>query len=148
MRCSCSGTDWTRSPHSLVSYGAKAVIVADDPALAEPLADRYASVIAEVMRQQDAKTLLGSSSTFSKDILPRVAALLDAPMVTDVIAIEKVDGAIAYRRPINAGSMLATVRWKATGCVLTARATAFAAPARGRRAVSRRTIRIRRRIFA
>ena len=114
---------------TLVSYGASAVIVADDPALAEPLADRYASVIAEVMRRQDAKTLLGASSTFSKDILPRVAALLDAPMVTDVLALEKVDGATAYRRPINAGSMLATVKVDGDRRVLTARATAFAAPA-------------------
>jgi electron transfer flavoprotein alpha subunit len=113
----------------LVSYGASAVIVADDPALAEPLADRYASVIAEVIRRQGAKTLLGASSTFSKDILPRVAALLDAPMVTDVLALEEVDGATAYRRPINAGSMLATVKVDGDRRVLTARATAFAAPA-------------------
>src|SRR5712691_10989045 len=65
---------------SLVSYGASAVIVADDAALTEPLADRYAAVIAEVTRQRGAETLLGTSSTFSKDILPRAAALLDAPM--------------------------------------------------------------------
>lgn len=114
---------------SLVSYGASAVIVADDPGLAEPLADRYASVIAEVVRQHGAQTLLGASSTFSKDILPRVAALLDAPMVTDVLALEKVEGATAFRRPINAGSMLATVKVAGDRRVLTARATAFAAPA-------------------
>jgi electron transfer flavoprotein alpha subunit len=114
---------------SLTSYGASAVIAADDPALAEPVADRYAAVIAEAMLQQGAKTLLGSSSTFSKDILPRVAALLDAPMLTDVLALEKIDGLIAYRRPINAGSMLATVQLEGDRRVLTARATAFEAPA-------------------
>src|ERR1043166_2139252 len=114
---------------SLVSYGASAVIVADDPALAEPLADRYARVIAEVARKRGAMTLLATSSTFSKDILPRAAALLDAPMVTDVLAIEEKDGAISYRRPINAGSMLATVKVEGERCVLTARATAFEAPA-------------------
>ena len=114
---------------SLVAYGASAVVVADDPSLAEPLADRYAAVIAEAMRQHGAKTLLGASSTFSKDILPRVAALLDAPMVTDVIALEKIDGATAYRRPINAGSMLAIVKVGGGLRVLTARATAFEAPA-------------------
>ena len=113
---------------SLVSYGARAVIVADDPALAEPLADRYAAVIAEATRKHGSKTLIGSSSTFSKDVLPRAAALLDAPMVTDVLAVEIVDGAIAYRRPINAGSMLATVKVEGDLCVLTARATAFEAP--------------------
>ena len=114
---------------SLVSYGASAVVVADDPALAEPLADRYAAVISEVVRKHGAKALLGASSTFSKDILPRVAALLDAPMVTDVLALERVDGATAYRRPINAGSMLAIVKVDGDRRVLTARATAFEAPA-------------------
>src|SRR5207237_9435571 len=74
---------------SLVSYGASAVVVADDPALAEPLADRYATVIAEAARNSGAKTILGTSSTFSKDILPRAAALLDATMVTDVVAMEE-----------------------------------------------------------
>jgi electron transfer flavoprotein alpha subunit len=114
---------------SLVSYGASAVIVADDPTLAEPLADRYATVIAEVARKRGAMTLLGTSSTLSKDILPRAAALLDAPMVTDVLAIEQKDGAISYRRPINAGSVLATVKIDSERLVLTARATAFEAPA-------------------
>jgi len=114
---------------SLVSYGASAVILADNPALAEPLADRYATVVAEVARKRGATTLLATSSTFSKDIMPRAAALLEAPMVTDVLAIEERDGASSYRRPINAGSMLATVEIKGERRVLTARSTAFEAPA-------------------
>ena len=114
---------------SLVSYGACAVLVADHPALAEPLADRYATVIAEAMRKRDAKTLLATSSTFSKDILPRAAALLDAPMITDVLAVEEKNGSISYRRPIRAGTMLATVKLEGDRRVMTARATAFEAPA-------------------
>src|SRR5256712_9266061 len=114
---------------SLVSYGACAVIVADDPALAEPLADRYATVIAEAARKRGAKTILGTSSTFSKDVLPRAAALLDAPMVTDVLGIEETDGSISYRRPINAGSMFAIVKVEGDRRVLTVRSTAFEAPA-------------------
>src|SRR6266705_7089045 len=114
---------------SLVSYGASAVVVADDPALAEPLADRYATVIAEAARRRGAKTILGTSSTFSKDVLPRAAALLDAPMVTDVVAIEKMDGSISYRRPINDGSMFATVKVEGDRRILTVRATAFEPPA-------------------
>src|SRR2546427_3276601 len=110
---------------SLVSYGASEVVVADDPALTEPLADRYATVIAEAARKRGAKTILGTSSTFSKDVLPRAAALLDAPMVTDVLAIEEKAGFISYRRPINAGSMLATVKVESDRRILTARATAF-----------------------
>ena len=114
---------------SLVSYGASAVVVADDPSLREPLADRYATVIADAARKLGANTLLGTSSTFSKDVLPRAAALLDAPMVTDVVATEEMDGLISYRRPINAGSMFALVRVGGDRLVLTIRATAFEAPA-------------------
>jgi electron transfer flavoprotein alpha subunit len=114
---------------SLASYGASALVVADDPALTEPLADRYATVIAEAARKRGAKTILGTSSTFSKDVLPRAAALLDAPMVTDVLAIEEKAGSISYRRPINAGSMFAMVKVDGDRRVLTVRATAFEAPA-------------------
>jgi electron transfer flavoprotein alpha subunit len=113
---------------SLVSYGASAVIVADDPALAEPLADRYATVIVEAARKHGAKAIMGISSTFGKDVLPRAAALLDAPMLTDVVALERMNDLICYRRPINAGSMFATVTLEGDRRVLTIRATAFEAP--------------------
>ena len=113
---------------SLTGYGAAAVLVAGDAALAEPLADRYATVIADAFQTVGATTLLATSSTFSKDILPRAAALLDAPMLTDVTAIEEKEGAISYCRPISAGSMLATVHLQGERRVLTIRAAAFAAP--------------------
>ncbi|HEU0208370.1 MAG TPA: electron transfer flavoprotein subunit alpha/FixB family protein [Candidatus Udaeobacter sp.] len=122
------GHDLDEIGRSLASLGATCVIVVDDPALAEPLADRYAKVIAEVAQKRGTTTLLASSSTFSKDILPRAAALLDAPMVTDVVAIEKVDDSITYRRPISAGSMFAAVKMEGDRRVLTARPTAFEAP--------------------
>ncbi|HEY3661954.1 MAG TPA: FAD-binding protein [Chthoniobacterales bacterium] len=113
---------------SLTGHGATAVLVADDAALAEPLADRYATVIANAFQKTGATTLLATSSTFSKDILPRAAALLDAPMLTDVVAIEEKEGALSYQRPVSAGSMLATVQLKGDKRVLTIRAAAFAAP--------------------
>src|SRR5207247_10865941 len=83
---------------SLVSYGASAVVVADDPGLAEPLADRYATVIAEAAQERGATTLLGTSSTFSKDMLPRAAALLDALRGHEVVGIREKDASICYRR--------------------------------------------------
>jgi electron transfer flavoprotein alpha subunit len=59
---------------SLVSYGATSVIVADHSALAEPLADRYASVIADVMRQRARKRCSAlprlSAKTFCRAPLP------------------------------------------------------------------------------
>src|SRR4029453_5252457 len=88
---------------SLVSYGASAVLVADDPTLAEPLAARYAAVIAEAARKNGSRTVLGTSSTFSKDVLPRAAALLDVAMVTDVLAIEETNGSPSSPTPLHRG---------------------------------------------
>ena len=62
----------------LRGYGAASVLVADHAALKSPLADKYAHVIAEVARTQNATLVVGAASTFTKDILPRAAALLDA----------------------------------------------------------------------
>jgi electron transfer flavoprotein alpha subunit len=113
---------------SVTALGANKVLVADHSALAEPLADRYAAVIQQAMQDSGANSLIGTSSTFSKDILPRVAALIDAPMLTDVIAIEKTNETISYRRPTYAGSMIATVSLSGEQRVLTVRASAFLTP--------------------
>ncbi len=123
------GSGLDEMARTLTGYGASAVLVADDAALTEPLADRYAKVIADACAKTGASTLLATSSTFSKDILPRAAALLDAPMLTDVVAIEEKEGAISYRRPVSAGSMLATVQLQGDKRVLTIRAASFEAPA-------------------
>jgi electron transfer flavoprotein alpha subunit len=119
----------TEVAESLRGFGAAAVLVADDPALAEPLADRYADMIARMASKLGANTVLGTSSTFTKDILPRVAALLDAPMLTDVMAVETKAGETCYQRLLNAGSLCATVKLDGSRRVLTARGTAFHPPA-------------------
>ncbi len=50
--------------------------------------------------------LLGPSTTFGKDLMPRVAALLDAPQISDVMSIES---ATRFKRPIYAGNAITTV---------------------------------------
>src|SRR4030095_4610842 len=115
-------------PQSVCAFGAAAVMVADHPALSEPLADRFAPVIAEVARKIGAQILLGTSSTFTKDVLPRVAALLDAGMVTDVMGIEAHDGEISFKCPLSAGSLIATVKLEGAVRVLTVRGAAFTPP--------------------
>ncbi|MEP0843058.1 MAG: electron transfer flavoprotein subunit alpha/FixB family protein [Phycisphaerae bacterium] len=113
---------------SLVGYGAETVLTADDPALAEPLADRYAQVVVEAARASRADVIVAAASTFSKDILPRAAALLDAAMLTDVVGLEPRDGQTVFNRPINAGSRIATVALEGPVRVLTVRASAFPVP--------------------
>jgi electron transfer flavoprotein alpha subunit len=110
---------------ALRKTGAAAVLVADHAELAEPLADRYAHVIADVVRARGAKLVAAANSTFAKDVLPRAAALVDAAMVSDVIGLE--NG--AFRRAMFAGNVIATVQLEGEIKFATVRSAAFPAPA-------------------
>src|SRR5262245_26714483 len=83
-----NGQDLGPLAETVRGYGARAVLLAEDPALAAPLAGRYAAVLAQAARERSATCLVAASSTFSKDILPRAAALLGAGMLTDVLGVE------------------------------------------------------------
>lgn len=76
--------------------------------------------------------VLAPAGTFGKNLLPRVAALLDVAMVSDVIRVERGD---RFVRPIYAGNALATVQSSDPIKVLSVRATAFDAAAVGGTAV-------------
>ncbi len=109
-------------------YGAERILLAADSALTHPTADRVAEVCAQAAKQIGATFLTGLSSSFGRDVLPRVAGLLDLPMVTDVLAVEQSVGGLAFRRPIYAGNILATVRIEGDGGVFSVRGTAFGSP--------------------
>src|SRR4051794_32821028 len=80
-----AGRDIAAAAESLATWGAGTIHTLDHPDLEHPLADRYSHVLAGAVRQLGATLVVASASTFSKDILPRAAALLDAGMVSDVI---------------------------------------------------------------
>jgi electron transfer flavoprotein alpha subunit len=122
------GTGIATVVENLRQIGASLVLVADDPALAEPVADRYAAVVAQAAKSIGADTVLGTASTFTKDVLPRVAALLDAPMLSDVTAVESRDGELLFQRPLSAGGLFATIKLEAGPRVLSVRGTAFHPP--------------------
>ncbi|MBI5424627.1 MAG: electron transfer flavoprotein subunit alpha/FixB family protein [Opitutae bacterium] len=107
--------------------GAAAVLVADHADLAQPLADRYAAVVADVVRARGAKLVLGAVSTFTKDVLPRAAALVDAAMVSDVIGLDNASGTLAFRRVMFAGNVIATVQLEGEVRFATVRSAAFSA---------------------
>lgn len=109
--------------------GAAVVLVADSPALAEPLADRYASVIAATARARGITLVVAAASTFSKDILPRAAALLDAGMLSDVIDVTGAGNDLTFRRVMFAGNVIATVQLDGAIKCIAVRSAAFAAPA-------------------
>ena len=103
------------------------VIVVDSPLLANPTADRYAQIIADVARAREAGSIVASSTTFAKDILPRASALLSAAMAGDVTAYSFLNGELRLRRPMYAGAAMATVILTGRPLVIAVRASAFPA---------------------
>jgi electron transfer flavoprotein alpha subunit len=94
---------------------------ANEHALAATLAPQVAEIAAGYSH------VFGPSTTFGKDLMPRVAALLDAPQVSDVMAIES---ATRFKRPIYAGNAITTVEVAAgTIIVATVRIASFEAVA-------------------
>jgi electron transfer flavoprotein alpha subunit len=100
--------------------GVSRVLVADAPHLEHPLAEDLAAVT--VAAADGFTHLLAPATTFGKNFLPRVAALLDVGQISDVLAIESPD---TFVRPIYAGNALATVRSDDPVKVMTVRTTAF-----------------------
>jgi electron transfer flavoprotein alpha subunit len=73
---------------------------ANEPALAAVLAPQIASLA------EGHSHVFGPSTTFGKDLMPRVAALLDAAQLSDIMSVES---ARRFRRPVYAGNAIATV---------------------------------------
>jgi electron transfer flavoprotein alpha subunit len=106
--------------------GVETVILADDPLYAHVLAEPMAALILSLAERYDA--FLAAATTSGKNYLPRVAALLDVPQVSE---ITKVLAPGCFERPIYAGSVIETVEAPPGKKVITVRATAFAAAGAG-----------------
>ena len=101
--------------------GVARVLLADDPAYADQLAENVAPLVAALMADHDA--FLAPATAHGKNIAPRVAALLDVMQVSDILSIESAD---TFTRPIYAGNAIATVQATDAKKVITVRGTAFA----------------------
>jgi electron transfer flavoprotein alpha subunit len=104
--------------------GVKRVRVADAMHYAHGLAENLASLIVGIAR--DYSHLLAPATSFGKNVMPRVAALLDVAQISDIIKVESPD---TFVRPIYAGNALATVQSVDPIKVITVRSTGFDAAA-------------------
>ncbi len=102
--------------------GVTRVLLCDDAAygqgLAEPLADLITGIAGTYSH------LLAPATTFGKNLMPRVAALLDVAQLSEIVEVIDSD---TFKRPIYAGNAIATVRSKDPVKVITVRGTAFEA---------------------
>jgi electron transfer flavoprotein alpha subunit len=102
--------------------GVRKVLIAEAPQLAQLLAEEIAALIVPLMANYDA--LLAPATTMGKNVLPRVAALLDVAQVSDIIAVKAPD---TFERPIYAGNAIETVKTTDKTIVATVRTSVFAA---------------------
>lgn len=100
--------------------GVKKVLLAEDKAYENHLAENVANLIIDVAKNYS--HILAPSSTFGKDFMPRVAALLDVAQVSDIIAVISED---TFKRPIYAGNAIATVKSKDKIKIITVRPSSF-----------------------
>ena len=108
--------------------GVARVKVADAAAYAEQSAENLAALLVDAIKAGGYSHVLAPATTFGKNVLPRVAALLDVAQISDIVAIESAD---TFVRPIYAGNALATVKSSDAIKIITVRTTAFDAAAEG-----------------
>ncbi len=104
--------------------GVRRVLHAEHEAYANPVAEDLTPLLLRLMEEYD--YLLAASTTFGKNVLPRVAALLDSAQISDIV---EVLGPDRFKRYIYAGNALATVESLDAKRVVTVRTTAFEAAA-------------------
>ena len=100
--------------------GIKSVIHVDDPLYENFLAEDLGNLVVAVA--DGFNYILAPATTFGKNFLPRVAAKLDVQQISDIISVEDGD---TFKRPIYAGSCIATVKSSDSVKVITVRTTAF-----------------------
>ena len=102
--------------------GVTKVLHAESDAYANHLAENFAALLVELA--SDYSHVLAPATTSGKNIMPRVAALLDVAQISEIISIESED---TFVRPIYAGNALATVKSSDAIKIITVRGTAHSA---------------------
>lgn len=100
--------------------GITKVLLAQNPALEHQLAENVSLLVAELGKHYS--HILASTSTDARNMMPRVAAILDVDQVSDIIRVECDD---TFVRPVYAGNAIATVQSSAPIKVITVRSTGF-----------------------
>ena len=100
--------------------GVEKVIFADDSAYENQLAESTANLIKSISTNYS--HILAPATTFGKNVLPRLSALLDVQQISEITEVVSED---TFKRPIYAGSCIATVKSSDAIKVITVRATAF-----------------------
>ncbi|KAI9706966.1 MAG: Electron transfer flavoprotein alpha-subunit [Bogoriella megaspora] len=106
--------------------GIEKIIFIDNSAYDKGLPENYAPLLVENIKKGGFTHVLAGHSAFGKNLMPRVAALLDTQQVSDIVEVQSED---TFVRPIYAGNVILTVQTSDATKIITVRGTAFPAPA-------------------
>jgi electron transfer flavoprotein alpha subunit len=106
--------------------GVSKVLLADDASYANNLAEPLAALILSLSSSYD--VIIAPATASAKNVLPRVAALLDVAQISEISAVVSAD---TFKRPIYAGNAIQTVQSTDAKKVITVRGAAFAAASEG-----------------
>lgn len=109
----------------LGSYGAEVVKVAADSGLESYSPERYAAVVAEEIRSGGYAAAFFGATAMGKDLAPRVAAHLDAPLAADVTDFAVEGGSLVFTRPVYAGKAFVQVSSQADVALASLRPNVF-----------------------
>jgi len=121
------GTDLDALASEAAAYGMKTVFQIESPRLEHYLADAYAATLTDLVKAKGIETVIATATAVGKDLTPRLAARLNAPLAADISEINA-DGTVI--RPMYAGNVFATLKLVGTPRVISVRATAFDAAAK------------------
>jgi len=108
-------------------FGAEKVRVAEADALAGYHSQGYPQVVADAVTSGDYSAVVFGATAQGKDLAPRVAALLDVPLASDVTELGVEDGGLVAVRPVFAGKAFATVSFSASQALVSIRPNVFQA---------------------
>ena len=113
----------------LGAFGAKRVVVVQDPRLKNYSTTAYAKVVGEVTKREQASMLFFPASQMGKDLSPHVAAKLDAGLAPDCVALRAENGEVICTRPVYAGKAFIEVKVLSEIKLYTLRPNVFTASA-------------------
>jgi electron transfer flavoprotein alpha subunit len=117
------GSGTAAAAAELGKYGAEKVLVCEQAALDAYVAERYCPTVAA--GAQGFALVCATATSFGKDLMPRVAARLDAGFAGDCSKVESQDGKLAFKRPMYAGNAYGRVVLSTAVTVATARQSEF-----------------------
>jgi electron transfer flavoprotein alpha subunit len=117
------GPGAAKAAEELRGFGATKVLVCEDATLAHYTAEHFAPTVAQAAK--DFTLVVATATSFGKDLMPRVAARLDAAYAGDCSGVSVENGKLSYRRPMFAGNAFGTSTLTTACQVATARQSEF-----------------------